>query len=275
MEGCPICGDDLSTTKRSIVTTICNHKFCRKCLSTYLTYRAKENRDFICPIPGCNIQLNPKGLVVKAILDARIHSDTVTRETITWNKRKVEYEKELEQYRDKIKDTLRDQLGKRMPGQCPITECDGLITNLRCDKCGIEICDKCGEKKHNGKCDETVMRDEFYITKVTKPCPICKTPIEKNKGCDHIHCVVCDSHFWWSTLEVFRQGNHTRAPIFWRQMERGSANEQDPILPPLPSDKIIKRCIQCNRTCPLMLQSQLCCACKPSKGRKFLCSVCR
>ncbi|KAJ8128515.1 hypothetical protein O1611_g5117 [Lasiodiplodia mahajangana] len=37
------------------------------------------------------------------------------------------------------------------------------------------------------------------IRQVTKPCPNCGVPIEKNGGCDHMHCKRCDHHFdWWS-----------------------------------------------------------------------------
>ncbi|KAI1505159.1 hypothetical protein F5X99DRAFT_405426 [Biscogniauxia marginata] len=36
---------------------------------------------------------------------------------------------------------------------------------------------------------------------LTKPCPSCRRPIQKNGGCDHIHClppVGCGYHFYWS-----------------------------------------------------------------------------
>jgi len=30
-----------------------------------------------------------------------------------------------------------------------------------------------------------------------KLCPGCQVPIEKNDGCDHMHCVICGRHFSW------------------------------------------------------------------------------
>ncbi|KAI1292989.1 hypothetical protein F5Y03DRAFT_400225 [Xylaria venustula] len=33
---------------------------------------------------------------------------------------------------------------------------------------------------------------------LTKPCPGCRIPIEKNRGCDHMHCRECGLHYYWS-----------------------------------------------------------------------------
>ncbi|KAI1773098.1 hypothetical protein F4818DRAFT_443461 [Hypoxylon cercidicola] len=32
---------------------------------------------------------------------------------------------------------------------------------------------------------------------LTKPCPECRVPIEKNQGCDHMICLRCGRHFSW------------------------------------------------------------------------------
>lgn len=36
------------------------------------------------------------------------------------------------------------------------------------------------------------------IRGVTKPCPSCQAPITKNRGCDHMQCTKCRTHFSWS-----------------------------------------------------------------------------
>ena len=36
-----------------------------------------------------------------------------------------------------------------------------------------------------------------WIMGNTKPCPQCKAPIQKNGGCNHMHCTICGSHFDW------------------------------------------------------------------------------
>lgn len=71
--------------------------------------------------------------------------------------------------------------------------------------CGLKFCFKCSLEAHspcscqmwelwNQKC-----RDESetvnWITVNTKPCPKCLKPVEKNGGCNNVHC-ICGQHFW-------------------------------------------------------------------------------
>lgn len=44
---------------------------------------------------------------------------------------------------------------------------------------------------------------EQVARQTTKPCPFCGVRIQKNGGCDHIHCTACDRHFWWTTGAVW------------------------------------------------------------------------
>ena len=39
--------------------------------------------------------------------------------------------------------------------------------------------------------------EESCRTARIKLCPGCQVPIEKNEGCDHMHCVLCGMHFSW------------------------------------------------------------------------------
>merc|ERR1712194_63516 len=36
-----------------------------------------------------------------------------------------------------------------------------------------------------------------------KRCPKCHVGILKNGGCDHMTCIMCRHHFWWSTLQPY------------------------------------------------------------------------
>jgi len=49
---------------------------------------------------------------------------------------------------------------------------------------------------------------KFEMLVQTKPCPNCKTPWEKNGGCNHIHCRKCRYHFCWVCLKEFNQSTH-------------------------------------------------------------------
>lgn len=39
--------------------------------------------------------------------------------------------------------------------------------------------------------------DEMMKCAIMKPCPNCKTPIEKNGGCPQMFCIWCDTRFCW------------------------------------------------------------------------------
>jgi hypothetical protein len=40
------------------------------------------------------------------------------------------------------------------------------------------------------------------INSITKACPKCHVRIEKNGGCDHMHCLRCKTSFNWSAASA-------------------------------------------------------------------------
>ncbi|XP_056459812.1 E3 ubiquitin-protein ligase RNF14-like [Gadus chalcogrammus] len=44
------------------------------------------------------------------------------------------------------------------------------------------------------------LNEGWYVNNETKNCPYCKATIQKNGGCDHMHCAVCERHFLWENL---------------------------------------------------------------------------
>jgi hypothetical protein len=77
-----------------------------------------------------------------------------------------------------------------------------------CKLCGQKYCTKC-LKPHNPdviRCEnlesaanQDVMSklDQAVIEATTRPCPICKTRIEKNEGCQAVRCSACGHQFCW------------------------------------------------------------------------------
>ena len=89
-----------------------------------------------------------------------------------------------------------------------------------CAGCGIIICTKCHTQYHHG------MSCAMYLSKLNTPdydleewvrekpdiralCPGCKTPIEKNGGCSHMHCTQCNVHISWWCKKTFRSAGET------------------------------------------------------------------
>ncbi|KAI5206992.1 RCC1/BLIP-II protein [Aureobasidium subglaciale] len=125
-------------------------------------------------------------------------------------------------------------MSRACPGGCGARiERDGGCPHMLCTKCGHEFCFLClGDYNHaatEGMCpSQTMAQPEPYnpsaaaikarraerqarkhahseedessvvlLGTITKPCPKCKVPIEKNGGCDHMTCASCHYQFCW------------------------------------------------------------------------------
>jgi hypothetical protein len=228
---CEICLEDLAKVKRMHASLLCGHVFCKKCLSTHLTYEAESGKDFDCPIPGCNTVIDPTGYVTKAILGRRLRAQreklsmfemqAKIREEEAERARAMQaYQAEVAQHEAEMNDlnTTNGEIKKlqkvraKFADKCPKESCKGRIIEGVCNTCMTEVCPDCKEIKHEGPCNKDITESVDEIDKVTKPCIGCRAPILKDGGCDHMTCRFCGTEFWWSTGELFKLGKRLRAP---------------------------------------------------------------
>ena len=104
---------------------------------------------------------------------------------------------------------------------CPTPDCqqiyrvstNGLV--FTCPTCLTPICTTCQITSHDGMTCELYKRigtegnEEFQKWKQendVKDCPVCKVPIEKAFGCNHMECMNCKTHICWVCLETFNEG---------------------------------------------------------------------
>ncbi|CEO95477.1 RBR-type E3 ubiquitin transferase [Plasmodiophora brassicae] len=127
--------------------------------------------------------------------------------------------------------SLRDRYDNAMlqrsmsrPWHCPSATCqlqgdleqapgENEPSMMSCPQCQTISCMSCRQlwtaddgTTHFGKrCDEFADAKEdsshAVIQQTTKPCPQCRTPIEKNEGCQHMHCTLCNHHFCWTCMQ--------------------------------------------------------------------------
>ena len=79
-------------------------------------------------------------------------------------------------------------------------------TKLTCPKCSTEICFKCRNNWHGDLSCEDALKEQFsgwakenqFIKDNISFCPMCRTKIEKNAGCNHMTCQVCKYEFCWA-----------------------------------------------------------------------------
>ncbi|SMQ53776.1 unnamed protein product [Zymoseptoria tritici ST99CH_1A5] len=114
---------------------------------------------------------------------------------------------------------------------CPSSTCkdgasmaDGNI--FTCRTCQYRYCFACNVPFHEDEgCQEfqdRIQEDERKtleiaesleeVSRTTKPCPKCKVPIQKGKGCDHMSCTRCKYQYCWLCFaeqrDILRIGNH-------------------------------------------------------------------
>lgn len=124
---------------------------------------------------------------------------------------------------DMVSAALRDYIEKNGDGykNCPTPDCKMIyvISDVGkpfiCSNCGIKTCTKCHEQYHTGLSCEMYRSGKGKDEKLEewmqedpqnrKRCPKCTSPIEKNEGCNHVHCLKCKAHICWLCLKYFKK----------------------------------------------------------------------
>lgn len=120
---------------------------------------------------------------------------------------------EIKQIQDKITQRRKakqdiqqqqiSQLAKPSIVPCPLSSCQGIITDHICQLCHSRICDMCNEKQEDQHCCRPEQLLSIQLIKETsKSCPKCSVSIFRSSGCDHMWCTSCHTPFRWSTLEI-------------------------------------------------------------------------
>lgn len=202
---CQICFGEI--TENNSFCLKCQHKFCKDCIIEYLTEEIKNSRvlDIKCPYGKC-----------KEIFTEEILSELLSPEIMK------KYRKFLE--REKI---------RRCPDLvlCPFVDCEGFAekpmkdsgvmkenesipeqhdksllipeenpkVKLVCNH-GHQFCSLCNQQWHgDSSCSEDKDIKDFATNSgfIVKKCPKCKAWIEKNKGCNHMTCKICQFSWCW------------------------------------------------------------------------------
>ncbi|TAQ88724.1 hypothetical protein B7494_g2990 [Chlorociboria aeruginascens] len=103
---------------------------------------------------------------------------------------------------------------------CPTPDCPQIYRvtttgeTFTCSSCLTPICTTCNVISHDGmSCEEfkdltsegTKAFQKWKKENDVRDCPTCKTPIQKDFGCNHMECRQCKWHICWFCMEVFNQ----------------------------------------------------------------------
>ncbi|XP_065847102.1 probable E3 ubiquitin-protein ligase ARI8 [Euphorbia lathyris] len=185
------------------VSAGCGHSFCKMCYSNWLRVSIDDGIGCLllrCPEPKCRVVVD---------------RDLINSLKELPDEHKSKYERFL----------LRSYVEEsRMRKWCPAPGCKNAVEfteiclknwDVVCD-CSFEFCWNCQEESHSPVDCATVLEWEkkntnesenvSWIHAYTKPCPKCKSPIEKNHGCDHMTCKKpCNYEFCWLCLGDWRK----------------------------------------------------------------------
>ncbi|VDO01293.1 unnamed protein product [Rodentolepis nana] len=217
---CGICTDELSGSDCARIRA-CGEVFCKQCLAKSIEEDVESGKNAGSPgCPGC---------------DKLIHSVEI---------RQLVSPELYERYETFLLN--RTLSGMENVVECPAEGC-GLhvmleddFTRGTCASCHFDFCAKCrqafhpdtacvvardlverynnaGEQgqelmnKKHGRLNILKVIDEVasnsYITSNCKPCPNCKSPIQKFTGCNRVLCTKCSKNFCWACLVVIDDKN--------------------------------------------------------------------
>uniref|UniRef100_A0A8C5KJ64 Cullin-9 n=1 Tax=Jaculus jaculus TaxID=51337 RepID=A0A8C5KJ64_JACJA len=204
---CPVCVSPLEP-EDDLPSLCCMHYCCKSCWNEYLTTRIEQNLVLNCTCPIADCPAQPTGAFIRAIVSS---PEVISK-----------YEKAL--LRGYV-ESCSNLTWCTNPQGCDRILCrQGLSCGTTCSKCGWASCFSCSfpEAHYPASCGHmsqwvddggyydgmSVEAQSKHLAKlISKRCPSCQAPIEKNEGCLHMTCAKCNHGFCWRCLKSWKP-NH-------------------------------------------------------------------
>ncbi|PRP80886.1 helicase domain-containing protein [Planoprotostelium fungivorum] len=208
---CFICLEDLVDCQDLITIKGCSHVFCQECLSSYIAFKSRDvaciyhrvtllNREaektirienvnaygIPCAAMGCTHVMLINELVPVADMD------TIQR-FIDMSKIHRANEAVIAENRA---NAAPEPAQDRHCLDCRSTDLRVLRSGrLACLACRAVMCSDCLQRHPKWRActvPASIGEEEIHLVR----CPSCRMPVQKNGGCDHMHC-RCGAHFCW------------------------------------------------------------------------------
>ncbi|XP_040286807.1 cullin-9-like isoform X2 [Bufo bufo] len=201
---CPVCVSPLSPGDKP-PSLCCKHHCCKNCWNEYLSTRIEQNLVLTCTCPTTDCLAQPTSDFIRKIISSK--------EVIE------KYEKAL--LRGFV-ESCSNLTWCTNPQGCDRILCkEGLGSGAACAKCSWMSCFNCSfpEAHYPASCSHmsqwmddggfyegmTLEAQSKHLTKlISKHCPSCQAPIEKNEGCLHMTCAKCKHGFCWRCLKPWK-----------------------------------------------------------------------
>lgn len=180
---CQICFDEKPKAELAVLDCEAHHYFCADCSRGHIKSQVEDGRSKVmkCPFPDCGHTIGIREVKRifasdKALIDK--YSEFMLQALLTES----------------------DAVRCINPTGCEYAMiADEGDKHIRCHLCNYEFCRECKVDWHAGStCAQYREWEENnangdtknaqWLKANTRPCPSCKTPIEKNDGCNHMTC---------------------------------------------------------------------------------------
>ena len=195
-QSCPICYDDMND---SYALLQCGHSFCSVCLSTQLAQSLNDQSSIPIRCGMCT-----EKVVIEDLMNLLGEDDMQKLAKLSLNNFMTLNQSEFM--------------------YCLTPNCEQVFRRkqqfITCNVCEESHCTLCKKGSHpTMTCEELkemlnpdaldAMFEKWKVSSGVKPCPNCKTDIEKNGGCQHMTCQKCHIHICWLCMKTFDSGSDT------------------------------------------------------------------
>lgn len=239
-EVCSIC-DNQILYEDVPLSLSCNHEFCRSCWESYLNVKIKEGNthNIQCPAFDCSTLVPVETIeslvsreMARRYLQFDIKAFVESNPTLKWCPspgcgRAVRLPSSM-------LPSLNVSVEASSSGETEamIVDCgSGHFFCWHCLKeahlpCSCELWSKWLEKiaemlpkiptaEDISECPETeAVANTLWLVTNSKCCPNCKSPIQKNEGCNHMKCTKCKHEFCWVCLEQWKKHSSATGGYF-------------------------------------------------------------
>nr|CAD7260702.1 unnamed protein product [Timema shepardi] len=236
---CEICMLSMPCWDRPVLIS-CNHRFCTSCWESYLTVKIQDGdaHHILCPAYQCHI-LVPVEIIEKLVspdmarryLQFDIKAFVESNRSIKWCPmpgcgRAVRLPETEQSQPSDILNSISS--AKPPPLTSHAVDCGN--GHFFCWECLGEAHAPCGchqwlqwqqkisevkPEELRASCVETEdAANCLWLVTNSKPCPNCKSPIQKNEGCNHMKCSKCKFDFCWVCLENWKKHSSATGGYF-------------------------------------------------------------
>jgi len=176
----------------------CGHTFCRECLRGHVSARIDEHRfPVICPTCIAN-KGKGKEKAGEVSQSLALNLGLTDEQFSIWTEMEMVVFSVLLHCRkcQRSMFVARDEHEEASVIACPLPDCN----HVWCKQCQQSI--DFNGPKHS--CDGTSELNHLMKQQGWKYCPSCKTPIQKESGCNHMTCMTpaCNTHFCYRCGEL-------------------------------------------------------------------------